>query len=241
MANDDPQLANQSQLHDQFGSPNEIFDITLVFKIPNQDKVFLREDFCPHVSQILLMEEVVALGTTGRNDLWHLVVTSLEETQKLLIAGDFYVDANLVTVSSLGDVHFQARIHWLPLYIPMGLVLDALERSATVVSSHFERTRQGPWTNTATMVRSVLLKCNMDQVPHLLNIPFQNGVFSALVTITGRKSQVQGCWTFPEKMCCAQVSPLRNFQSLHRGLSKTKYSNRICQSGCRPQEGLGGE
>ena len=187
------QFASPSHENEFLGTAQQLYHRTCIFKISNKTRPLFRDDFLSHVSNIVKQEEVNALLTTGRNDLWHIVLATDDAKKRLLMAGDFAIDDMFVKVSSVGEDDFHARIHWLPLYIPMELVLTALGRSATVVSSKFERTREGSWKGTATGVRSVLLKGNLNDVPHLLEIPFRNGHCSALVTITGRKPVCLRC------------------------------------------------
>lgn len=184
-----------SHEYEDFGSPLDIMNRTLVFKIPNKNKnrFLFREDFRAHVSSLLQAEEVVALGTLGRNDLWHLVVRSREAKTKLMMGGDFYIDDNLVKVAALGEEEFTARIHWAPLHLPMDALLGTLAHSATILSSKFERSRDGPWGQTATLVRSVLMKGDMNQVPHLMDVGYGNEKITVLITITGRKPVCLKC------------------------------------------------
>lgn len=193
MANINHPFANQVESIDEFGSAQQLYDRTVVFRILKKKRPVFRTDFMPHVSKILNQEDVIALLTTGRNDYWHIVLASDKAKRTLLSAGNFPIDDMFVEVFSVSRQEFQARIHWLPLYIPMEVVLTALGKSATVVSSEFERSKEGPWKGTATGVRSILLTGNMNDVPHLLELPFGNGSFSALVTITGRKPVCLRC------------------------------------------------
>jgi len=171
---------------ESFGSPKDVALRTLVFRIQNKKRPFFRADFHRHLSRLIKDEEVVGFGSLGRNDLWNLVVSNREARIRVMKAGDFLVDNTLVKVSSLGREEFPARIHMCPLHLPMEMITDELGRYAEVLSAQFERSPKSHWGHAATMVRTVMLKGDMHEVPHRMTVGTGWSRTELLVTITGR-------------------------------------------------------
>lgn len=186
---------------EDFGTMGEIITRTVVLKCVNKHRPFFRQDFYEHLGDLLQDEDVVAFGSVGRNDLWHLVVESKEAKTRVMAAGDFYVDRTLVKVSALGKEEFLARIHWAPLHIPMDCITFGLARTCEVISSKFERSPKSVWSHAPTLVRTVLLRGDMENVPHLMDVGCGKYKCTVLVTITGRK---------PVCLRCKGIGHMRN-------------------------------
>jgi len=173
--------------------PQDIIDRTIIFRVMNKKRYFLRADFQVHVDMLVDEKDVFGFGSPGRNDVWHLTLTSKEAKSRVMVAGDFLVDNTLVRVRSMGTDEFVARIHWLPMFIPFTTVVQELAKHGEVLSFRWEKSPGSHWAEAATLVRSVTMRGDLEKVPHLMEVGWKQHKAEALVTITGRKPLCLRC------------------------------------------------
>lgn len=105
----------------------------------------------------------------------------------VLAAGNFYIEDQIVKVASLGEEEFVARIHSCPFFVPQEVLSEVLGRYAEVRAIKFETPQAtSPWLDSITLVRTVVLCGEKEDVPHILTVPNGKYVIDMLVTITGR-------------------------------------------------------
>jgi len=174
-------------------TPQDIIDRTLIFRVLNKRRYFLRADFQSHLDSLVDEKDVFGFGSPGRNDTWHVTLRSKEAKTRIMVAGDFLVENTLVRVRSMGTDEFVARIHWLPMFIPMATVVEELAKHGEVLSYRWEKSPGSHWADAVTLVRSVTMRGDLEKIPHLMELGWHEHKAEALVTITGRKPLCLRC------------------------------------------------
>lgn len=192
MSEMDPQIPVTPDVGD-YGTPEDIISKTVVLKLVNKKRMFYRSDFSTYLSVLLEDVDVLGFGSIGRNDTWHLILSNRAAKTRVMMAGDFYIDQTWVKVAALGNEEFQARVHWAPMHIPMGQITIPMEKYATVLSARWDKSPKSFWGHATTLVRTLVLRGDMENIPHLMEVGVGSYRTTVLITIPGRKPVCLRC------------------------------------------------
>lgn len=144
-----------------------------------------RYSFGQQLENTVGLRALEAVGPTANRNLFQLTFNTVDAAKKFLDAGDFIVKNRTAKVSMVTKSKFRIRVHWVPHFVPMSVIVNSLERSEClkVQHAHNEKSRVKGFEHVFTWVRSFTVTADfVDDIPSFISWSFEEMVGRALVT-----------------------------------------------------------
>jgi hypothetical protein len=178
-------LMNSLIMHDGCDE-EEIKELTLRVTFNPSGMPYLRDEVLNSLRECLDPSEIIAVGPSFDNSKWVITVKSKDVAVRVM-SNPPTVRGNTARVTALGSQLTNVRVHWLPIHLPMSMLVVNLSEYGVVREVSFDKSKIEGFTHVLTSVRNIVMELDPEkEMPPILNLAYNGQRHRALVTIPGR-------------------------------------------------------
>jgi hypothetical protein len=191
-------------------SSQYIKDRTVVFTLPTGTHVTWK-DFLPALNYI--KDRIVAFGTVGIGNVWHLTLKDIKDVELVLTLGNFDIANNiLVQISRYNDACFTAILYWLPLWVPHSDVCHTLENllSSKITCQYMNISQRG-FDRCMSTQRKIQSTKSMKTLPYFIDVESNDSIYRTFLFVPGRRPLCFACGSIGHKQNqCGKIQDLND-------------------------------